>query len=88
MSTRVQSITSLGSDGLIADIECRLSNSLPGIVIVGFANKAVDEAKERIRGTFANSHCNCRASASPSIWRPPMSPKTVVALTWPLPQPF
>lgn len=54
--SKVQSIISLGSDGIIADIECHLSNSLPGVVIVGFANKAVDEAKERIRGAFANSH--------------------------------
>ncbi len=56
MSAKVRSIISVGSDGIIADIECHLSNSLPGVVIVGFANKAVDEAKERIRGAFANSH--------------------------------
>jgi magnesium chelatase family protein len=54
--SKVQSIITLGSDGIIADIECHLSNSLPGVVIVGFANKAVDEAKERIRGAFANSN--------------------------------
>jgi len=55
MSATVHSIITFGSDGIVADIECHLSNSLPGIVIVGFANKAVDEAKERIRGAFANS---------------------------------
>jgi magnesium chelatase family protein len=54
-SAKVQSVISLGSDGIIADVECHLSNSLPGIFIVGFANKAVDEARERIRGAFANS---------------------------------
>lgn len=37
------------------DVECHLSNSLPNIVIVGIANKAVDEAKERIRGAFSSS---------------------------------
>ena len=56
MSAKVQSVISVGSDGIIADIECHLSNSLPGIVIVGFANKAVDEAKERLRGAFASSN--------------------------------
>jgi magnesium chelatase family protein len=56
MSAKVQSIITLGSDGIIADIECHLSNNLPTIVIVGFANKAVDEAKERLRGAFANSN--------------------------------
>jgi magnesium chelatase family protein len=33
-----------------------MSNSLPGIVVVGFANKTVDEARERLRGAFANSN--------------------------------
>jgi magnesium chelatase family protein len=52
----VQSIIATGSTGTIVDIECNLSNNLPNIIIVGFANKAVDEAKERIRGAFAASH--------------------------------
>ncbi|HWB39227.1 MAG TPA: magnesium chelatase domain-containing protein, partial [Candidatus Saccharimonadales bacterium] len=56
MSATVQSITTQGAHGTIVDIECSLSNNLPAIIIVGFANKAVDEAKERIRGAFADSH--------------------------------
>ena len=56
MSACVQSIIASGFDGTIVDIECSLSNNLPLIVIVGFANKAVDEAKERIRGAYMNSH--------------------------------
>lgn len=55
MSTQVRSIISHGSDGIPVDIECHLSNSLPNIVIVGFANKTVDESKERIRAAFANA---------------------------------
>jgi len=51
----VRSVISLGSHGLPVDIECHLSNSLPNIVIVGAANKTVDEAKERLRGAFSNS---------------------------------
>ncbi len=38
------------------DVECHLSNGLPNIVIVGFANRAVDEAKERIRSAFASAN--------------------------------
>lgn len=53
---QVRSIICKGSDGLFIDVECHLSNNLPNIVIVGFANKAVDEARERIRGAFASSH--------------------------------
>lgn len=55
MGAQVQSIITSGSNGTIVDIECHLSNNLPTIVIVGFANKAVGESKERIRGAFASS---------------------------------
>jgi len=51
----ILSILDNGDSPIIVDIECHLSNSLPNIVIVGFANKAVDEAKERIRGALASS---------------------------------
>ncbi len=56
MGAKVQSIISTGTSGTIVDIECNLSSNLPNIIIVGFANKAVDEAKERIRGAFADTH--------------------------------
>jgi magnesium chelatase family protein len=56
MSAKVHGIISKGSKGTLVDIECHLSNNLPTIVIVGSASKAVDEAKERIRGAFATSH--------------------------------
>ncbi len=44
MSAKVQSIITAGSDGIVADIEYNLANSLPAIVIVGFANNAFDLA--------------------------------------------
>lgn len=56
MKTQVHSIIADGADGTIVDIECHLSNNLPNIIIVGLANRAVDEARERIRGSFATSH--------------------------------
>jgi magnesium chelatase family protein len=52
MSASVQSIISPGFGGMVVDIECHL----PNIIIVGFANKSVDEAKERLCGAFANSN--------------------------------
>lgn len=51
----VLSLVESGQNGLVVTVECGLSNSLPGITIVGYANKAVDEAKDRIRGAFAAS---------------------------------
>lgn len=56
MSRQVKTILEDGGSGVLIDVECHLSNSLPNIVIVGIANKAVDEAKERIRGAFASSN--------------------------------
>src|SRR5438309_11762053 len=56
MSARVQGLISAGSSGIVVDIECHLSNNIPNIIIVGFANKAVDEAKDRLRGAFATAH--------------------------------
>ncbi len=52
---KIQSILDNSANGVLIDIECHLSNSLPNITIVGFASKSVDEAKERIRGAFASS---------------------------------
>lgn len=46
---------SISGLGTIVEVECHLSNSLPNIVIVGVATKAVDEAKERIRGALSSS---------------------------------
>ena len=51
----IKSVVESGQDGLIVDIECTLSNNLPTIVIIGYANKAVDEAKDRIRSAFESS---------------------------------
>jgi magnesium chelatase family protein len=53
MGAKIQSIAANGTSGILVDIECSFSNSLPNIVIVGSANKAVDEAKERVRSAFA-----------------------------------
>jgi magnesium chelatase family protein len=55
VSAEVHCAISTGTTGTIIDIECHLSNNLPNIVIVGFANRAVNEARERIRGAFADS---------------------------------
>jgi len=52
----IRSLVETGHNGLLIDIECTLSNNLPGITIVGYANKAVDEAKERIRSAFESSN--------------------------------
>jgi magnesium chelatase family protein len=55
MSARVSTILESGLSGVAVDIECHISNGLPSIVVVGFGNKAIDEAKERIRSAFSEA---------------------------------
>lgn len=55
MGSMIKSVIATGNRGVIIDVECTLSNNLPYIVIVGFTNRAVDEARERIRGAFVTS---------------------------------
>lgn len=55
MPKPIQSVLNIGSGGITIDIECQLSNGLPGITIVGLGSKAVDEARERVRSAFASS---------------------------------
>jgi magnesium chelatase family protein len=56
MSVKVQSILDGGTDqAIIVDVECHITQGLPNIVIVGFASKAVDESKERIRSAFSSA---------------------------------
>lgn len=55
MTSSIHSSTSLGYEGKEIIVECDLSKSLPGIIIVGLGAKAIDEAKERIRSAIKNS---------------------------------
>jgi hypothetical protein len=55
MDAAVGSIVEHGSVGIVVDVECHMSNGLPNIVVVGFGNRAVDEARERVRSSFASS---------------------------------
>lgn len=55
MPKPIQTILNIGSSGIIIDTECQLSNGLPGITVVGLANKAIDESRERVRSAFASS---------------------------------
>lgn len=44
-----------GNEATYVDVQCHITNGLPAVVIIGYASKAVDEAKERLRASFANS---------------------------------
>lgn len=51
----VQSILQNSLDGIIIEAECHISNGLPAIILIGLGNKAVEEARERLRSAFAAS---------------------------------
>lgn len=55
MTARIYSATNLGFEGKLIDVECDSSNGLPSLVIVGLGNKAIDEAKERVRSAIKNT---------------------------------
>ena len=55
MVGRVLSATSLGFDGQLIEVEGDLSSGLPTLQIVGLGNKAIDEAKDRVRSAIKNS---------------------------------
>lgn len=55
MIAKVLSATTVGFDGQIIDVECDTAKGLPSFQIVGLGNKAIDEAKERVRSAIKNS---------------------------------
>ncbi|MSR68203.1 ATP-binding protein [Candidatus Saccharibacteria bacterium] len=58
MLAKVNTITNIGLDSQLIEVEADMSNGLPGFIVVGLANKAVDEAKERVRSAIKNSGLN------------------------------
>lgn len=55
MLSKVFSAANTGFDGKLVEIECDITGGLPGITIVGLPNKAIDEAKERVRSALRNT---------------------------------
>jgi len=56
MTGKIFSATTLGFEGKLIEVECDASRGLPSLQIVGLGNKAIDEAKERVRSAIKNSH--------------------------------
>lgn len=53
---KVLSVAPIGFDGEIVEVESDMTKGLPSLQVVGMANKAVDEARERVRSAIANSN--------------------------------
>jgi magnesium chelatase family protein len=55
MVARVITVAPIGFDGSIVEVESDASKALPSLQIVGLGNKAIEEAKERVRSAISNS---------------------------------
>lgn len=55
MVAKISTVAPIGFDGAVVEVESDAKNGLPTIQIVGMGNKAVDEAKERVRSAIRNS---------------------------------
>ncbi len=55
MIAHVHAATAVGFEGSLIEVECDSSNGLPSLIIVGLGNKAIDEAKERVRSAIKNT---------------------------------
>lgn len=51
----VQSVALTGFDGELIDVETDMKAGLPSLQIVGMGNKAIDEARQRVRSAITNS---------------------------------
>lgn len=56
MTAHVLSVAPIGFEGQLIEVECDSSKGLPSLQIVGLGNKAIDEAKERVRSAITNTH--------------------------------
>lgn len=84
MNISVHSILQHGSDGVLVDAECHITNGLPAIVIVGLGGRAIDEAKERLRGAFANTRLTLPTKRITINLAPADVPKDSTALDLPI----
>jgi magnesium chelatase family protein len=48
-------VAPIGFEASLIEVECDATNNLPALQIVGLGNKAIDEAKERVRSAITNS---------------------------------
>jgi hypothetical protein len=83
-SSDVRGVTTVAFEGIEAravDVQVQIGPGLPAFTIVGLADKAVAESRERVRGALNAIGLALRPSASPSILPPPIFRKKAVITT-------
>ena len=75
MVQRVSTVAFEGIEVRPVDVQVQVAPGMPAFTIVGLPDKAVSEARERVRSALIASGWRCRRATSPSISRPPMCRK-------------
>ncbi len=56
MLAKVLAPAQLGVSSQLIEVECDIANGLPGLTIVGLPDKAIEEARDRVRGAIKNAN--------------------------------
>ena len=72
MVQRVSTVAFEGIEVRPVDVQVQVAPGLPAFTIVGLPDKAVSEARERVRSAMIASGLALPAHPSPSIWPRPI----------------
>ena len=75
MVMRVSTVAFEGIEARAVDVQVQIAPGNVAFMIVGLADKAVAESRERVRSALIASGLACLPNASPSISRPPTFPR-------------
>jgi predicted ATPase with chaperone activity len=71
MVQRVATVAFEGIEARAVDVQVQVAPGLPAFNVVGLPDKAVSEARERVRAALVASGWRCRRAASRSTSLPP-----------------
>jgi len=81
MVQRVSTVAFEGIEARAVDVQVQVAPGLPAFAIVGLPDKAVSEARERVRSALIASGWRSLPAESPSISRPPTCPRKAAITT-------
>ena len=81
MAVRVATVAFEGVEARPVDVQVQISSGAVVFNVVGLADKAVAESRERVRAALIASGLALPAKKSPSISHPPTCPKREATMT-------
>lgn len=83
MISKIITASPNGFEGQLIVVETDINSGLPSLQIVGMGNKAIDEARERVRSAITNSNLTFPPKKIVVNLAPAEIPKTAPTLTLP-----